>query len=277
MENIECHERIARFHILAIHELAKLEDAQFLKQETEQLNKSEFHSQNRTSVLITSSALISLIELYDDQRLDGRISRNEPEFRAYQLLSHLNDNEVARTILDLPNEIFSHPHLQLAFTFRSLAQRNFDTQKVGSKYNAEISLNFFSRFFKRVKKRDVPFLIACLAHNKFGDVRRAGIRALMRAYPAPPQSVVLKSGEDPSSMRAMPMGVFVKLMDCRDEGEAMAVADALAVEPYFPRGIDGLDPNLPLGFLINTSADFDGMSNSPLNILAQAPMHFPSR
>jgi hypothetical protein len=40
MENIECHERIARFHILAMHELAKLEDAQFLKQETEQLNKS---------------------------------------------------------------------------------------------------------------------------------------------------------------------------------------------------------------------------------------------
>jgi hypothetical protein len=40
-ENIECHERIARFHILAIHEMARLEDAQFLKQEAEQLNKSE--------------------------------------------------------------------------------------------------------------------------------------------------------------------------------------------------------------------------------------------
>ena len=38
LENIECHERIARFHILAIHELGKLEDGQFLKQETEQLN-----------------------------------------------------------------------------------------------------------------------------------------------------------------------------------------------------------------------------------------------
>lgn len=41
MENIECHERIARFHILAIHEMGKLEDSQFLKQETEQLNKSK--------------------------------------------------------------------------------------------------------------------------------------------------------------------------------------------------------------------------------------------
>ncbi|KAI5453242.1 actin cytoskeleton and mitosis protein [Naganishia albida] len=246
-ENIECHERIARFHILAIHELAKLEDAQFLKQETEQLNKT----------------LISLIELYDDQRLDGKACRNEPEFRAYQLLSHLNDNEVARTILDLPDEIFTHPHLQLAFTFRSLAQRNFDTQKVGSKYNAEISLNFFSRFFKRVKQREVPFLIACLAHNKFGDVRRAGIRALMRAYPAPPKSVILKNGEDPSSMRAMPMALFVKLLACRDEREAMTIADSLAVEPYFPRGIDGLDPNVPLGFLINTSADFDDNGDAP--------------
>jgi hypothetical protein len=186
----------------------------------------------------------------------------------------LNDNEVARTILDLPDEIFNHPHLQLAFTFRSLAQRNFDTQKVGSKYNADISLNFFSRFFKRVKGRDVPFLIACLAHNKFGDVRRAGIRALMRAYPAPPQGVILKNGEDPSSMRAMPMGVFVKLLACRDEREAMTIADSLAVEPYFPRGIDGLDPNVPLGFLINTSADFDGelaFSPGAIQLLISSP------
>ncbi|GHJ87686.1 hypothetical protein NliqN6_4088 [Naganishia liquefaciens] len=247
LENIECHERIARFHILAIHELGKLEDGQFLKQETEQLNKT----------------LISLIELYDDQRLDGRTCRNEPEFRAYQLLSHLNDNEVARTILDLPNEIFGHPHLQLVFTFRSLAQRNFDTQKVGSKYNAEISLNFFSQYFKRVKKRDVPFLIACLAQTKFGDVRRAGIRALMRAYPAPPQGVVLRPDEDPLSMRAMPVAVFAKLMGCQDEAEAMAIADALGVEPYFPRGIPGLDPNVPLGFLVNTSADFDDNGDAP--------------
>jgi hypothetical protein len=185
----------------------------------------------------------------------------------------LNDNEVARTILDLPHEIFSHPQLQLAFTFRSLAQRNFDTQKVGSKYNAEISLNFFSQYFKRVKKRDVPFLIACLAHTKFGDVRRAGTRALMRAYPAPPQGVVLREGEDSSSMRAMPVAVFAKLMGCQDESEAMAIADALAVEPYYPRGIPGFDPNVPLGFLVNTSADFDG-TPSPVCVENCETHHF---
>ncbi|KAJ9107946.1 hypothetical protein QFC19_002689 [Naganishia cerealis] len=230
-ENIECHERIARFHILAIHEMARLEDAQFLKQETEQLNKN------------------------------GRTCSNEPEFRAYQLLSHLNDNEVARTILDLPQDIFSHPHLQLAFTFRALAQRNFDSQKVGSKYNAEISLNFFSRFFKRAKRPDVPFLMACLAHEKFGDVRRAGLRALMRAYPAPPQGVVLRNGDDPANARIIPMSVFMKLLQCETEAEAMGIADALGVEPYYPRGIDGLNPAEPLGFLVNTSADFDGKDN----------------
>ena len=63
-------------------------------------------------------------------------------------------------------------------------------------------------------------------------------------------------------MRAMPVAVFAKLMGCQDEAEAMAVADALAVEPYFPRDIPGLDPNVPLGFLVNTSADFDGMLHS---------------
>ncbi|KAJ9102466.1 hypothetical protein QFC21_002866 [Naganishia friedmannii] len=246
-ENIECHERIARFHILAIHEMARLEDAQFLKQEAEQLNKT----------------LISLIELYDDQRLDGRTCSNEPEFRAYQLLSHLNDNEVARTILDLPQDVFNHPYLQLAFTFRALAQRNFDSQKVGSKYNAEISLNFFTRFFKRAKKSDVPFLMACLAHNKFGDIRRAGVRALMRAYPAPPQGLVLRNGDDPANARVIPTGVFMKLLQCETEAEAMAIADALGVEPYYPRGIDGLDPSETLGFLVNTSADFDDNGDAP--------------
>ncbi|KAJ9121664.1 hypothetical protein QFC22_002284 [Naganishia vaughanmartiniae] len=246
-ENIECHERIARFHILAIHEMARLEDAQFLKQEAEQLNKT----------------LISLVELYDDQRLDGRTCSNEPEFRAYQLLSHLNDNEVARTILDLPQDIFNHSYLQLAFTFRALAQRNFDSQKVGSKYNAEISLNFFTRFFKRAKKSDVPFLMACLAHNKFGDIRRAGVRALMRAYPAPPQGVVLRNGDDPANARVIPTGVFMKLLQCETEAEAMGIADALGVEPYYPRGIDGLDPSEPLGFLVNTSADFDDNGDAP--------------
>lgn len=170
----------------------------------------------------------------------------------------MNDNEVARTILDLPQDVFNHPYLQLAFTFRALAQRNFDSQKVGSKYNAEISLNFFTRFFKRAKKSDVPFLMACLAHNKFGDIRRAGVRALMRAYPAPPQGVVLRNGDDPANARVIPTGVFMKLLQCETEAEAMGIADALGVEPYYPRGIDGLDPSQPLGFLVNTSADFDG-------------------
>lgn len=81
----------------------------------------------------------------------------------------------------------------------------------------------------------------------------------MRAYPAPPQGVVLRPEEDPASMRAMPVAVFAKLMGCQDDSEAMAIADALAVEPYYPRGIPDMDPNSPLGFLVNTSADFDGM------------------
>jgi hypothetical protein len=61
-------------------------------------------------------------------------------------------------------------------------------------------------------------------------------------------------------MRAMPVTVFAKLMGCQDDTEAMAIADALAVEPYYPRGIPGFDPNVALGFLVNTSADFDGMA-----------------
>lgn len=40
-ENIECHERIARFHILSLYELGEVEEGDFFQQEKEQLNKSE--------------------------------------------------------------------------------------------------------------------------------------------------------------------------------------------------------------------------------------------
>ncbi len=38
----------------------------------------------------TSKALITLMEIYDKLHFEGRPSRNEPEFRAYQLLVRLH-------------------------------------------------------------------------------------------------------------------------------------------------------------------------------------------
>lgn len=203
---------------------------------------------------LSFAALISLIELYEDQRLDGVESINEPEFRAYQILSHLHDQEVARSILALPANIFNHPWVQLAFDFRAFAQRNFDTQKVGSKSNAEISLNFFSRFFKLVKQDEVPFLMACLAHNKFGEIRRAGIRALRSAYARVQQSTL---GTSMMKSKIMYIDIFTKLMGCVSEEEAFQLATTMNLDAVWESG-DTEGPGLPLGFLVSAGADFNG-------------------
>jgi hypothetical protein len=213
-------------------------------------------------VFVTPSsllALISLIELYEDQRLDGHESPNEPEFRAYQLLSHLHDQEVARSILSLPSKIFHHPLVQLAFDLRALAQRNFDTQKVGSKSNAEISLNHFTRYFKRIKSADVPFLVACLAHNKLGEVRRAGTRALMRSYARVQPSALGTAG---MKTKVMTTGMFKDLMGCTNETEAIGLALVLDITPVWEDGrIEG--EGTPMGFLISAGADYNDNADAP--------------
>ena len=74
---IECYERIARFHIVSLHQLALPEkpyDKYDAQQEREQLDKT----------------LLSLMQLYDDSR-DRIQSTNEAEFRAYCIIFQIQD------------------------------------------------------------------------------------------------------------------------------------------------------------------------------------------
>ncbi|KAG9803241.1 hypothetical protein KCU77_g23317, partial [Aureobasidium melanogenum] len=74
---IECYERIARFHILSLHQLAvpdKPYDKYDWYQEREQLDRT----------------LLSLMQYYDDSR--GRVEcKNEAEFRAYLIIFQAQD------------------------------------------------------------------------------------------------------------------------------------------------------------------------------------------
>ncbi|KAL8865152.1 MAG: hypothetical protein Q9174_007045 [Haloplaca sp. 1 TL-2023] len=73
---ISCFERIARFHILSLHQLSASSDAIDFDayQEREQLNNT----------------LLSLIYYYDDSR-HKLVSPNEPEFRAYCIIFEIQD------------------------------------------------------------------------------------------------------------------------------------------------------------------------------------------
>ncbi|WFD29996.1 actin cytoskeleton and mitosis protein [Malassezia sp. CBS 17886] len=176
---IECHERIARYHILCLHWKGGVgAEAWSEQQELEQLRKSAC---TRLPRMLTA-ALRSLIEFYDDQRLLGHACPNEAEFRAYNLLMHARDPEALREVELLPPALFSAPSVERAFRLRTLVQRSNMLVKRGNPRNTVSTPNFFTRFFTELRRADVSYLEACLAENLFPSARIGAVKSLARAY-----------------------------------------------------------------------------------------------
>ncbi|KAI7899182.1 SAC3/GANP/Nin1/mts3/eIF-3 p25 family-domain-containing protein [Cokeromyces recurvatus] len=168
---VEVHEKIARFHILCLHEMCEYDEAKFsAQQETEQLRK----------------VLISLMEFYDDLREEGIETENEAEFRAYHLLSHIRDQDMARQVQTLPLYIFDHPYMKRALEFYALVQRNNEILETSSRRNkpenVPASANFYSRFFKMVADPSTPFLMACMLETHFSEIRKGALKAMNASY-----------------------------------------------------------------------------------------------
>lgn len=210
---IECHERIARYHILCLHwRGGPGAEGWSEQQELEQLRKT----------------MRSLIEFYDDNRRKAsagssasagqQASPNEAEFRAYNLLLHLRDPETLREAELLPGDIFRSPMVQTAINLRQLAQRSNNLEKRGQPRNTEATLNFFSRFFAELRKPNVNYLMACLAENSFSSIRIGALKAMSKAYMA--------------QHRALPVERIQHVlgMDSADQVEAMATHLGIELE-----------------------------------------------
>lgn len=166
---IECHERIARYHILCLHWKGGVGAEQWSEQqELEQLRKT----------------IRSLTEFYEDlRRSTGKTSLNEAEFRAYSLLLHMQDPETLREVEALPLEVFDSPSVQAALRLRGYAQRSNNVIKRGRPLNTEATMNMWTRFFAEIKNSDqVSYLLACLAENAFSQVRAGAIKAMGKTY-----------------------------------------------------------------------------------------------
>ncbi|WFD36241.1 glycerol ethanol, ferric requiring protein [Malassezia cuniculi] len=163
---IECHERIARYHILCLHWKGGVgAEGWSEQQELEQLRKT----------------LRSLMEYYDDYRIHGTCP-HEAEFRAYNLLLHIRDAETLREVEMLPTPIFQAEPVQMAMKLRMLVQRSNMLEKRGAPSNTEATPNYFTRFFSELRRANVGYLMACLAENIFPSVRIGAVKALARAY-----------------------------------------------------------------------------------------------
>ncbi|KAK4517196.1 uncharacterized protein ATC70_000528 [Mucor velutinosus] len=168
---VAAHERIARFHIMCLHEMCEV-DGFSMQQELEQLNK----------------VLLSLTEFYNDLREEGIECENEAEFRAYHLISHIRDQELARQAQTLPIHIFKHPYMKRALELHALSQRNNEIMETSSRRNKpkniEASQNYYSKLFKMIADNQTSFLMACMMECHFSDIRKGALKAMNTAYMA---------------------------------------------------------------------------------------------
>ncbi|KAI8871519.1 hypothetical protein GQ42DRAFT_144557, partial [Ramicandelaber brevisporus] len=161
---IELHEKITRFHILSLHVMS---------------DTSGFSEQSDWDVL--NNYLQSLDQLYNDTRENNiyeatqqLASPNEPEFRAYHIISHIRDANNYRTVEELPPTVFNTPWVQQALRLQRMAQTsneiNFTYGVPPNVFPAQIR---GLEFFRELKSLATPFLMSCLAELSFVTVRRA--------------------------------------------------------------------------------------------------------
>ena len=127
---IECHDRCARYHILALH--LERENPRFsVALEEQQLMYSmylqHFECTGARSLTIRVAALTSLKEFYEDQR--GRYQApTELEMRVYHRLIHIRDQRERHE--EIPEEIRNHPVFNLTMTHAEGMMAHFYKQQV---------------------------------------------------------------------------------------------------------------------------------------------------
>jgi hypothetical protein len=208
----------------------------------------------------------SLRQHYNDRREELGVDQpcpNEPEFRAYMLIFDLAQKSVSIPTAELPASIIDHPLLKLAWEIRRAAQRNFDSQKEGSKLNAELGLNAITRFVKLLKQARVPFLLSCLV-----EIR---LREMVKTYPRLRDGQPVRTNDvgEVVERRVVLVKTLSKILGCEEQEdeesawddviavsrtadhEAVAIAKRFELEVYE-------DDTGPVGAVINNGVWFNG-------------------
>ena len=168
---IDCFERIARFHILSLHQLSQLdsENGEFdAHQEREQLNNT----------------LLSLMYYYDDSR-HKLTSPKEAEFRAYCIVFEIQDlrPDLEDRAQSWPRAILKDARVQAAFKLYAAAGNTADDQGPLRPKTRFLSAQGNTRgFWNLVRSNAVSYLMACVAEIYFNLVRRTALEAIWKAY-----------------------------------------------------------------------------------------------
>ena len=168
---IDCFERIARFHILSLHQLSRpgVDSGDFdPHQEREQLNNT----------------LLSLMYYYDDSR-HKMTSPNEAEFRAYCIIFEIQEQrpDLEDRAQQWPRPLLQDGRVQTALRLYAAAGNTSDEQgPLRPRVPFSIAQANTGRFWSLVKSNAVSYLMACVAEIYFGIVRRTALENVWKAY-----------------------------------------------------------------------------------------------
>lgn len=147
-------EQCARFHIHCAAALCEEELSAF---------DPKINNENLAKCLQT------LKHFYYDLSLRGLRCPNEPEFRAYDVLLHLNEGDTIRQVQKLP----------------AWVRWSVEVQRAVAAFGA-LNSNNYVRFFRLAAQ--APYLAACLLHRYFGQVRLRAFQTFLKAFCQPNHS-----------------------------------------------------------------------------------------
>lgn len=183
---IECHDRCARFHILALH-FERDRPGFSIPLEEQQLMNSELSSYRRNiGSYHYPKALQSLKEFYEDQR--GRYeSPSELEMRVYHRLIHIRDQKERHE--DIPDYITSHPVFKLTTAFRlHVQEKSAPISKTSKLVVTDEGMQIFSQLAMVLSEQGstvMVYLVACLLERLFGKDTIDDIEAIRRGLSIP--------------------------------------------------------------------------------------------
>lgn len=165
---VGCLERIARFHILSLHQMAGVKEKDFQydwQQDREQLDRT----------------LVSLMQYYDDSR--GKIPLpNESEFRAYLIIFQLQDPDMEDRVQSWPQDLVRHPRIRKAMRLYAAAGNTSSLQgPLRPPATLPIAQQDWQRFWCLVESDATSYLAACVAEINFNLIRRVALQSLTRS------------------------------------------------------------------------------------------------
>ncbi|KAG9312753.1 SAC3/GANP/Nin1/mts3/eIF-3 p25 family-domain-containing protein [Chiua virens] len=149
---IECHDRCARFHILALHAERDRPGFSVALEEQQLMN-----------------TLQSLKEFYHDQR-DHYQSPTELEMRVYHRLIHIRDQKERYD--DIPGSLLNHPVFELTTKFRARVQaKSAPITKTSALVVDPEAMQIFGELANVLRREGnvvMTYLVACILERHFG-------------------------------------------------------------------------------------------------------------